>query len=247
MRCGIVTLFPEMFSAITEFGITGRAIERGLLELTYWNPRDFTSDRHKTVDDRSYGGGPGMVMQVQPLHDAIQAARLTYPLSKVIYLSPQGRVLDQKAMCSFAKEEHLIFLAGRYEGVDERLIAMDVDEEWSIGDYVLSGGELAIMVVIDAMTRWLPGCLGNEDSVEQDSFVNGLLDYPHYTRPETVLGLQVPEVLLGGNHQKIARWRLKEQLGRTWDRRKDLLEALDLDESSQALLQEFIDEHRKGK
>lgn len=236
-----------MFSAITEVGVTGRAVKRGLLGLSYWNPREFASDRHKTVDDRPYGGGPGMVMQVQPMRDAVQAARFSHPSATVIYLSPQGRTLNQKAICEFAKKEQLIFLAGRYEGVDERLIALEVDEEWSLGDYVLSGGELAIMVVIDAMTRWIPGCLGNEYSVEQDSFVNGLLDYPHYTRPETVLGLKVPEVLLGGNHKQIARWRLKEQLGRTWKRRKDLLETLDLDEASQVLLQEFIDEYTKGK
>jgi len=187
-----------MFKAITEAGITGRAIERKLLELQCWNPRDFSTDKHKRVDDRPYGGGPGMVMQAQPLRKAIETARLGHPTAKVIYLSPQGQKLDQKAICTLAKEENLIFLAGRYEGIDERLVALEVDEEWSLGDYVLSGGELAIMVMIDAMTRWLPGSLGNEASVEQDSFVNGLLDYPHFTRPEMIEGLSVPAVLLGG-------------------------------------------------
>lgn len=250
MWCGIVTLFPEMFRAITEAGITRSAVERGLLRLAYWNPRDFSKNRHKTVDDRPYGGGPGMVMQVEPIREAIQAARKECPSSKVIYLSPQGQKLDQKAVCSLAQEENLIFLAGRYEGIDERLVTLEVDEEWSLGDYVLSGGELAIMVMIDAMTRWIPGALGNEFSVEQDSFSTGskgLLDYPHYTRPETAFGLRVPEVLLGGNHQDIAHWRLKQQLGRTWERRKDLLEAMELDTSSQILLQEFVDEYTKEK
>lgn len=248
MWCGIVTLFPEMFRAITEYGITGRACERGLLQLHCWNPRDFATDRHKTVDDRPYGGGPGMVMQVQPLQAAIQAAKKEVGgVAKVLYLSPQGRRIDQKAICQFVKEERLIFLAGRYEGVDERLLDLEVDEEWSLGDFVISGGELAIMAVIDAMTRWIPGALGHEDSVEQDSFVSGLLDCPHYTRPESVGGLSVPEVLLTGDHKAIARWRLKQQLGRTWLRRKDLLEVLDLEDKSRALLQEFIDEYERGK
>lgn len=252
MWCGVISLFPDMFRAITEHGITRRAIESGLLQLECWNPRDFAKNRHKTVDDRPYGGGPGMVMQVEPLRDAIQAAKKVAALqgdlpqtqTRVIYLSPQGRKIDQRAICEFAKEQRLIFLAGRYEGIDERLLTLEVDEEWSLGDYVLSGGELAIMVMIDAITRWLPGSLGHEDSAEQDSFTQGLLDYPHYTRPAVVDGLKVPSVLLGGDHKAIARWRLKQQLGRTWERRKDLLEALHLDEKSGALLQEFIDEQK---
>lgn len=250
MWCGIITLFPEMFRAITESGITRNAVVRGLLQLAYWNPRDFTSNKHKRVDDRAYGGGPGMVMQVEPLRKAIQAARKERPLSKVIYVSPEGQKLDQKGVCTLAKEESLIFLAGRYEGIDERLIELEVEQQWSLGDYVLSGGELAIMVMIDAMMRVIPGVLGNEASAIQDSFAagaKGLLDYPHYTRPETVFGLQVPEVLLQGNHSEIARWRLKNQLGRTWVKRKDLLEGVELDSSSQAMLKEYIDEYRKEK
>jgi tRNA (guanine37-N1)-methyltransferase len=237
-----------MFKAITDFGITGRAIERQLLTLRYWNPRDYTADKHKRVDDRPYGGGPGMVMQAVPLSAAIQAARLERPNAKVIYLSPQGRKLDQQAICALAKENEFIFLAGRYEGVDERLLALEVDEEWSVGDYVLSGGELGVMVMIDAMTRWLPGSVGNENSIDQDSFANGgLLDCPHFTRPEVFEGMQVPEVLLGGNHKQIARWRLKQQLGRTWERRKDLLAGIELEGSAQALLEEFIEAYTKGK
>ncbi len=247
MWCGIVSLFPEMFKAITEFGITSRAIERELLSLSYWNPRDYTEDKHKRVDDRPYGGGPGMVMQAKPLRDAIRAARIGRPNAKVIYVSPQGRKLDQRSICDLAKEQNLIFLAGRYEGVDERLLTLLVDEEWSVGDYVLSGGELAVMIMIDAMARWLPGVLGNENSVEQDSFVSGLLDCPHFTRPEVFEGMQVPDVLLGGDHKQIARWRLKQQLGRTWERRKDLLAGVELEPSSQALLEEFIEAYTKGK
>ncbi len=248
MWCGIVSLFPEMFKAITEFGITGRAIERQLLTLSYWNPRDYSADKHKRVDDRPYGGGPGMVMQAEPLRAAIEAARVGRPNAKVIYLSPQGQKLDQRSICDLAKQENLIFLAGRYEGVDERLLTLLVDEEWSVGDYVLSGGELAVMVMIDAMARWFPGSIGNENSVEQDSFAKGgLLDCPHFTRPPVFEGMRVPEVLLGGDHEQIARWRLKQQLGRTWERRKDLLAGVELDGSSQALLEEFIEAYTKGK
>lgn len=249
MWCGIITLFPSMFQAITDYGITSRAIEKGLLKLEYWNPRDFTSDRYKTVDDRPYGGGPGMVMLVKPLQQAVEAAKKAAPgPAKVIYLSPQGRQIDQAAICQFAKtEDPFIFLAGRYEGIDERLVDLEVHEEWSLGDFVLSGGELAIMAVIDAMTRWLPGALGHVGSAAQDSFVEGLLDCPHYTRPPVINGLSVPEVLLQGDHQAISRWRLKQQLGRTWLRRPDLLKTQVLDDNSQKLLQEFIVEHERGK
>ena len=246
MRFDVVTLFPPMFEAVNDYGITGRALERGIAELGVWNPRDYTHDRHRTVDDRPYGGGPGMLMKIQPLRDAIHEARAAHPgKSHVVYLSPQGRPLDQGGVRELAQHEHLVLIAGRYEGVDERLIETEVDEEWSIGDYVLSGGELAAMVVIDAVTRLLPGALGHEDSAQQDSFSDGMLDCPHYTRPELFEGLQVPAILLSGDHAAIARWRLKQSLGRTWLRRPDLLEDLELDEEQQRLLQEFIQEYEK--
>lgn len=247
MRIDVVTLFPEMLDAITESGITGRAVERGLLEIQRWNPRDYTTDRHRTVDDRPYGGGPGMVMMVEPLKAAISKAREKAPKgAPVIHLSPQGRVLDQAGLRELADLPGLILVASRYEGVDERLIASEIDQEWSIGDYVLSGGELAAMVLIDGVTRLLPGALGHEDSAEQDSFSDGLLDYPHYTRPEEFAGQEVPEVLRSGDHQAIHRWRQKQALGRTWLRRPDLLEGLDLDEDQQQLLEEFIHEHEQN-
>ncbi|MEK7260965.1 MAG: tRNA (guanosine(37)-N1)-methyltransferase TrmD, partial [Pseudomonadota bacterium] len=226
-------------------GIPGRAIKKELLQLRVWNPRDFTDDRHRSVDDRPYGGGPGMVMLAEPLAKTLAAARAEQPRAKVIYLSPQGRRLDHAAVKEFAQREGLILLAGRYEGVDERLLASAVDEEWSIGDYVLSGGELPAMVLIDAIARQLPGALGDEDSAAQDSFVTGLLDCPHYTRPEMYGGKPVPEVLLSGNHEQIRRWRLKQMLGRTWLRRPDLLEPLRLDDEQQRLLEEFRREHSK--
>jgi tRNA (guanine37-N1)-methyltransferase len=241
-----------MFQALTDYGITRRAVENGLLQVEYWNPRDFAADKHQTVDDRPYGGGPGMVMQVYPLRHAIRAAREAAGGSaKVIALSPQGKRVDQACIRGAALEalhsdQRFIFIAGRYEGIDERLLALEVDEEWSIGDYVLSGGELATMVVIDSITRWLPGALGHTESASADSFVEGLLDCPHYTRPEVVDGLAVPEVLLTGNHEAIRLWRLKQRLGRTWIRRKDLLENVDLNKESQILLQEFIREHERG-
>lgn len=244
MNCGVVTLFPEMFLALTRFGVVGRAAERGLLKIDYWNPRDFAENKHKSVDDRPYGGGPGMVMGVYPLRTTIQAAKAAQKgPSKVIYVSPQGRTLNQSAIQEMALEERLIFIAGRYEGIDERLIELEIDEEWSVGDYVLSGGELAVMVMIDALTRLIPGVLGHELSAKEDSFSNGLLDCPHYTRPEEVDGLKVPEVLLSGDHASIHRWRLKQSLGRTWLRRPELIEKLDLTIDNQALLQEFIKEH----
>jgi tRNA (guanine37-N1)-methyltransferase len=248
MRIDVVTLFPEMVQTITEYGVTGRASRSGILELVTWNPRDYTRDRHRTVDDRPYGGGPGMVMMVEPLRAAIEAARSSVQSvtpgrqPKIVYLTPQGRKLDQAGVQHLASED-LILVAGRYEGIDERLIELEVGEEWSIGDYVLSGGELAAMVVIDAVTRLLPGVLGDENSAQQDSFMEGLLDCPHYTRPEDLDGRQVPDVLLGGNHQQIARWRLKQALGRTWLRRPELLQQKELDAEQQALLNEFIEEH----
>ncbi len=243
MRFDVVTLFPEMIAGACRYGVTGRAVERGQVELVTWNPRDFTHDRHRTVDDRPYGGGPGMVMRIEPLRDAIHAARAADPrAARVIYLSPQGRPLNQGMVQEAARSPRLILVAGRYEGVDERLVTREIDEEWSIGDYVLSGGELAALVVIDAVARLLPGVLHHEDSASQDSFMAGLLDHPHYTRPEEFEGQKVPAVLLSGDHQAIARWRLKQALGRTWIRRPDLLERLELNEEQRRLLEEFKSE-----
>ncbi len=243
MQFDIVTLFPDMFAAVTEYGITSRAVKRGLVQIRYWNPRDFTHDVHRTVDDRPYGGGPGMVMRVEPLRDALHAARsaVTVP-PRVIYLSPQGKPLTQQALASMAELPRLILLCGRYEGIDERLLESEVDEEWSVGDYVLSGGELPAMALMDGIMRLLPDVLGDADSAAQDSFVSGLLDCPHFTRPEMIDGKQVPAVLLGGDHAAIARWRLKQALGRTWLRRPDLLSHKTLGAEQRALLEEFIAE-----
>jgi len=241
MRIDVVTLFPDMIRECCGYGIPRIALEKGLLELGTWNPRDYADNRHRSVDDRPYGGGPGMVMQVQPVADAITAAR-TQGAGPVIYLSPQGRRLDQNAVRRFAELPHMILLAGRYEGIDERLIGRQVDEEWSIGDYVLSGGEPAALVWIDALARLLPGALGDEESAQQDSFMDGLLDYPHYTRPDVVDGQAVPDVLLGGNHADIERWRMKQSLARTWQRRPDLLERIELNKEQKALLAEYIRE-----
>ncbi len=240
MRIDVVTIFPEMFDAITDHGVTGRAVTQGLVRLRCWNPRDYTSDRHRTVDDRPYGGGPGMVMMAPPLDAAIDAAKQAAPAgTAVLYLTPQGRRLEHAAVASLAGREALILLVGRYEGVDERIITRWVDEEWSIGDYVLSGGELAAMVLIDALVRQLPGVLGNAESAEQDSFAGGLLDCPHYTRPEVYAGMRVPEVLLSGDHAAVERWRLKQALGRTWLKRPELLQKLILRPEQLELLNEF--------
>lgn len=245
MWVGIISLFPEMFRAVTDFGVTGQAVKKGLLNVETWNPRDFTQDKHRTVDDRPYGGGPGMLMMVQPLRDAIHAAKQAAgDNAKVVYLSPQGRKLDQAGVESLASNEKLILICGRYEGVDERIIQTHVDEEWSVGDFVLSGGELPAMTLVDAVARFVPGVLGDMASVEEDSFANGLLDCPHYTRPELLDGLAVPEVLKSGNHKDIRRWRLKQSLGRTWLRRPELLENLALTDEQESLLAEFIKEHR---
>lgn len=240
LRIGVITLFPEMFAALTDYGITSRALRDNRWQFSSWNPRDFATDRHRTVDDRPYGGGPGMVMMVEPLRQAIQAAKAQLGMNtKVICLSPQGRKLDQAGVNELAKAESLIFIAGRYEGIDERLLQLEVDEEWSIGDYVLSGGELAAMVMLDAVVRTLPGVLGHSQSAVEDSFVAGLLDCPHYTRPENYQGLAVPEVLLSGNHEAIRRWRLQQSLGRTAERRPDLLEALELTKEQRLLLENY--------
>jgi tRNA (guanine37-N1)-methyltransferase len=242
-----VTLFPQMFAALTESGISGRALKAAQYSLELWNPRDFTSDNYRTVDDRPYGGGPGMVMLAGPLEQALRAAkaRVTGGERKVIYLSPQGVVLDHGKVMELAAGPGAVLLCGRYESVDERLIRRAVDEEISIGDYVLSGGELAAMVLIDAVVRQLPGALGDQDSAAQDSFVSGLLDCPHYTRPEEYAGERVPPVLLSGNHAEIERWRLKQALGRTWLRRPELLAERALSAQEAKLLEEFKREENK--
>jgi len=239
----VVTLFPEMFAAVTASGITRKALEAGLWRLHTWNPRDFTTDNYRTVDDRPYGGGPGMLMLAEPLEKALDAAREAGG-GNVIYLSPQGRKLDHEKVMELAGRTAMTLLCGRYEGVDERLIERRVDEELSIGDYVLSGGELAAMTVIDAVVRQVPGALGGEQSAVEESFVDGLLDCPQYTRPEEYRGEKVPEVLLSGHHENIRRWRLKQALGRTWLRRPDLLAAKKLNEEEKRLLAEFQQEHR---
>ena len=242
MRFDVISLFPEMFEAM-RYGVTGRAIERGQATLALWNPRDYAEDVHRTVDDRPYGGGPGMVMMVEPLRRAIEDAKAAAPESRVLCLSPQGRRLDQASVRAMASESGFVLLAGRYEGIDERLIDAHVDQEWSVGDYVLSGGELPAMVMMDAVIRLLPGVLGHVDSAEQDSYGDGLLDCPHYTRPEEIDGRTVPEVLTSGNHELIRRWRLQQALGRTWLRRPDLLENRRLSSEEQVLLDEFIRAH----
>ena len=245
MWIGVISLFPEMFRAITEHGVTGRAVKSGLLQIECWNPRDFTHDKHRTVDDRPYGGGPGMLMMVQPLRDAIHAAKQAAgDGAKVIYLSPQGRKLTQAGVTELATNQKLILVAGRYEGIDERVIQTEVDEEWSIGDYVLSGGELPAMTLIDTVSRLVPGVLGAQASAEQDSFTDGLLDHPHYTRPEVLDGLAVPEALTSGNHEVIRRWRLKQSLGRTWQRRPELINNLALTDEQESLLAEYVREVR---
>jgi len=244
MRIQVITLFPEEFTSLVNLGVTGRGIREGKVQLELLNPRDFARDRHRTVDDRPYGGGPGMVMAVEPLRSTIRAARdASEGKAKVSLLSPQGKPFNQAAAQELVKREQLILVCGRYEGIDERLIELEVDEEWSIGDYVLSGGELAAAVVIDAVTRLVPGVLGDEQSAQQDSFSDGLLDCQHFTRPEEVEGLEVPPVLLSGDHEAIRRWRRKQSLGRTWLRRPELLQVLELDEESTTLLAEFRQEH----
>lgn len=237
---GLVSLFPEMFNSVSQEGVFGRAVKSGLLEIAHFNPRDFTHDKHRTVDDRPYGGGPGMLMMVQPLTDAILAAKQAAGTkSKVIYLSPQGRKLDQQGAIELAQYDSLILVCGRYEGIDERVIETHIDEEWSIGDYVLSGGELAAMVLMDTVARLKPGVLGHQQSAQQDSFTDNLLDCPHYTRPEVLGDKTVPSVLLSGDHEKIRQWRLQQSLGRTWLRRPELINYRALTEEQKCLLEEF--------
>jgi len=244
IRFDVVTLFPEMFTAITGSGITSRALNAGLWSLTTWNPRDFTTDNYRTVDDRPYGGGPGMVMLAEPLEVTLNAVK-TAGGGRVVYLTPQGRKLDHRKVMEFAAEKAVTLLCGRYEGVDERLLEKRVDEEVSIGDFVLSGGELAAMALMDAVVRQLPGALGDDASAVEESFADGLLDCPQYTRPEMYTGAKVPEVLMSGHHENIRRWRLKQALGRTWLRRPDLLEARQLSKEEQKLLEEFRQEHKR--
>ena len=245
MWIGVVSLFPEMFRSITDFGVTGQAIKKGLLSVELWNPRDFTHDKHQTVDDRPFGGGAGMLMMVEPLRDAIHAAKKASPgKTKVIYLSPQGRKLDHEGVTELSTNENLILICGRYEGIDERVIQSEVDQEWSIGDFVMTGGEVPAMALVDSVSRFIPGVLGAAASAEEDSFANGLLDYPHYTRPRELDDKTVPEVLTSGNHKEIRRWRLKQSLARTWLRRPELLENLALTDEQELLLAEFINEDK---
>lgn len=244
MRFGVVTLIPEMFSAITDYGISSRAVKQELVSLSYWNPRDFTADRHRTVDDKPYGGGPGMLMKTEPLVAAITAAKESMQGQvKTIYLSPQGKPLNQAAIEQMAKGPDLVLVCGRYQGVDARVIDSVIDEEWSLGDFVLSGGEVAAMALIDALIRLQPKALGDEDSALQDSFSGGMLHWPEYTRPSDYKGAAVPEVLLSGDHQAIARWRHKQSLGATWQKRPDLLDKTELSTEQRQLLDEFIDEY----
>jgi len=278
MRIDIVTLFPQMFEALTDYGVVGKAVQRGILSLHYWNPRDYADNKHNRVDDRPYGGGPGMLMQYPPLQKSVEAVKKQNPHALVIYLSPQGRLLNQAGLselletlrdeagsnCVISDQSDcvnnsgassittstskgfkgLILVNGRYEGVDERFIESYVDQEWSIGDYVISGGELASMVMIDGLSRLLPGVLGHEDSAEQDSHSNGLLDCPHYTRPEIVDGKPVPSVLMSGDHKAIENWRMKQSIGRTYQRRPELLQKLNLTDEQQRLLDEYIQESK---
>ena len=247
MQIAVVSIFPERVSQVGEYGVVGRAVDRQILSLHVENPRDYTDDVHRTVDDRPYGGGPGMVLKYEPAARAIEAATARLPQgSPVICLSPQGKSFDQAVARRLSNLPGMVLLAGRYEGIDERLIEARVDEELSVGDFVLSGGEIAAMAVIDAVTRLLPGVLGDDDSAGQDSFMEGLLDHPHYTRPEEVEGLRVPAVLLSGDHAKIARWRYKQALGRSFLRRPELVEKLDLDKEQRKLLDEFLKEQGRS-
>lgn len=245
MWFGVISLFPEIFQAL-QFGITSKAIRDQLINLNYWNPRDFALDKHKSVDDKPYGGGPGMVMMPEPLAAALHAAKEAAPQPPtVIYLSPQGRLFNQEAATEFLNKKSVILLAGRYEGIDERIIQQEVDEEWSIGDFILTGGELAAMVIIDTVSRLIPGVVGDENSVSQDSLTSGLLKYPQYTRPEIYANATVPSILLSGHHQQIRQWRLKESLGKTWLKRPDLLAKRKLTEEEESLLTDFIKDFMK--
>lgn len=248
MACNIkiITLFPEIFDVLT-YGITGRALENNIINIECFNPRAYTDNKYGKVDDRSYGGGPGMVMMVEPLRKAILDAKAKDSINKTIHLTPRGNLLNHEKVKAFSEEKNLILVCGRYEGIDERLIELEIDEELSIGDYILSGGEIAAMVVIDAITRLMPNALGDEDSAEQDSFSDGLLEYPQYTRPEIIAEKSVPKVLLGGNHEEIRQWRLKQSLGCTYLKRPELLKNRKLTTLESVLLSEFIEENLKNK
>jgi tRNA (guanine37-N1)-methyltransferase len=254
MQLGIVTLFPEMFAAVTEHGISGRAVRSGLMNLELFNPRDYTTDKHRTVDDKPFGGGPGMLMKTEPLMASIAAARQAVnqkqtvgEKARVIYLSPQGKTLKQDSIIDLAKRESMVLLCGRYQGIDNRVLENEIDEEWSLGDFVISGGELAAMTLIDAMTRFQPGALGDEGSALEDSFSNGLLHSPEYTRPQSIAGSDVPEVLLSGDHEAIRKWRLKQSLGATWLKRPDLLQAMSLEIEQEELLEQFKQDYVRDK
>jgi tRNA (guanine37-N1)-methyltransferase len=254
MQLGIVTLFPEMFAAVTEHGISGRAVRSGLMNLELFNPRDYTTDKHRTVDDKPFGGGPGMLMKTEPLMASIAAARQAVrqkqtigEKARVIYLSPQGQTLKQGSIIDLAKRESMVLLCGRYQGIDNRVLENEIDEEWSLGDFVISGGELAAMTLIDAMTRFQPGALGDEGSALEDSFSNGLLHSPEYTRPQSIDGSDVPKVLLSGDHEAIRKWRLKQSLGATWLKRPDLLQAMSLEREQEELLEQFKQEYVRGE
>jgi tRNA (guanine37-N1)-methyltransferase len=254
MQLGIVTLFPEMFAAVTEHGISGRAVRSGLMNLELFNPRDYTTDKHRTVDDKPFGGGPGMLMKTEPLMASIAAARQAVrqkqtigEKARVIYLSPQGQTLKQGSIIDLAKRESMVLLCGRYQGIDNRVLENEIDEEWSLGDFVISGGELAAMTLIDAMTRFQPGALGDEGSVLEDSFSNGLLHSPEYTRPQSIDGSDVPKVLLSGDHEAIRKWRLKQSLGATWLKRPDLLQVMSLESEQEELLEQFKQDYVHDK
>ncbi|MEX0963475.1 MAG: tRNA (guanosine(37)-N1)-methyltransferase TrmD [Pseudohongiellaceae bacterium] len=252
MQLGIVTLFPEMFAAVTDYGISGRAVRSGLMNLEFFNPRDYTTDKHRTVDDKPFGGGPGMLMKTEPLMASIAAAReavagrqIAGETAKVIYLSPQGKPLRQDSIIDLARRESMVLLCGRYQGIDNRLVESEIDEEWSLGDFVISGGELAAMTLIDAMTRFQPGALGDEGSALEDSFTKGLLHCPEYTRPQSFDGKDVPDVLLSGDHEAIRKWRLKQSLGATWLKRPDLLQTIVLEREQEELLEQFKQEYAR--
>ena len=254
MQLGIVTLFPGMFAAVTEHGISGRAVRSGLMNLELFNPRDYTTDKHRTVDDKPFGGGPGMLMKTEPLMASIAAARqavsekqATGESAKVIYLSPQGQTLKQGSIIDLARRESMVLLCGRYQGIDNRVLESEIDEEWSLGDFVISGGELAAMTLIDAMTRFQPGALGDEGSALEDSFSNGLLHSPDYTRPQSIDGSDVPKVLLSGDHEAIRKWRLKQSLGATWLKRPDLLLTMSLEIEQEELLEQFKQDYVRDK
>ena len=252
MQVAVVTLFPEMFAALTDYGVSGRAVRAGLMKLALWNPRDFSTDRHRTVDDKPFGGGPGMLMKTDPLVRTIQHARSQLDASstrpaRTVYLSPQGKPLRQTRVAQLAELESLILICGRYQGIDARVIDAEIDEELSLGDFVLSGGEIAAMALLDAMIRLQPGALGDEDSAQTDSLTNGLLHAPEFTRPQQFEGAGVPDVLLSGDHAAIARWREKQSLGVTWLKRPDLLEQVELSQEQKELLKQFKEEYRAAK